>query len=117
MSLCTISIATCNITLEIMTPFYGGNKTRPRIDVTIGAKTFNWLFDNGAAVTCMCADSFRDSLQTYKPKLIREDQSCATANGSKMDSLGDFELPMTIRGKTISPFGSDGRSKRQLYQH
>jgi hypothetical protein len=64
MSLCTISIATCNKICEIMTPFYGGNKTRSRVNVTTGAKTFSWLYDTGAAVTCMSADSFRDSFKT-----------------------------------------------------
>jgi len=44
-----------------MMPFHGGNKVRPRINVTTGNKTFNWLFDTGAAITCMNADSFRES--------------------------------------------------------
>jgi len=53
LSLCAISIMTFNKLSEVMTPFYGGNKNRPRINVTTGEKTFNWLFDTGAAVTCM----------------------------------------------------------------
>jgi len=58
LSLCAISMVTFNKLSEIMTPFYGGNKIRPRINVTTGDKTFNWLFDTGAAVTCMNANSF-----------------------------------------------------------
>jgi hypothetical protein len=99
MSLCTISIATCNKICEIMTPFYGGNKTRPRINVTTGAKTFNRLFDTGAAIICMSADSFKDAFKTTRPKLLKQDQKCMAANGSKMNSLGVFEIPMTIRGE------------------
>jgi hypothetical protein len=82
-----------------MMPFYRGNKTRPWINVTNCAKTFNWLFDTGAAVTCMSADSFRDSFKTGKPKLIRKDHCCQSANGSKMHSLGVFEVPLTIPGQ------------------
>jgi hypothetical protein len=59
LSLCAISIVIINKCLEIMMPFYGGNKNQPRINMTTGEKTFNWLFDTGAAVTCMNANSFR----------------------------------------------------------
>ena len=99
MSLCTISIATCNKICEFMTPFYGGNKMRPRINVTTGEKTFNWLFDTGAAITCMSASSFREAFRTNKPKLIQKGAGCVAANGSKMNSLGVFDLPTTIRGR------------------
>jgi hypothetical protein len=52
LSLCTIFIATCNKLFEIMMPF-NGDKIRPRLAVKAGDKTFSWLFDTGAAVTCM----------------------------------------------------------------
>jgi len=58
MSLCAISIVTCNKLSEIVMPFYGGNKTHPRINMTTGNTTFNWLFDTGAAITFMNANSF-----------------------------------------------------------
>jgi hypothetical protein len=58
MSLCAVSIVTYNKLSEIMMPFHRGNKIRPRNNVTMGKKTFNWLFDTGAAITCMNADSF-----------------------------------------------------------
>jgi hypothetical protein len=44
LSLCTISIATCNKLFEIMTPF-NGDKITPRLAVRAGNKTFSWLFD------------------------------------------------------------------------
>ncbi len=62
MSLCTISIATCNKICEFMMPFYGGYKMRPRINVTTRQKTFNWLFDTGAAITYMSATSFLEAV-------------------------------------------------------
>ncbi len=40
-----------------MTPF-NGDKIRPRLAVRAGNKIFSWLFDNGAAVTCMNKESF-----------------------------------------------------------
>jgi hypothetical protein len=82
-----------------MTPFYGGNKNRPRINVTMGEKTFNWLFDTGAAITCMNANSFRQAFARKRPKLLHQGTGCVAANRSKMNSLGVFELPMTIRGR------------------
>jgi len=52
MSLCAVSIVTCNKLSEIMMPVHGGNKIRHRINVTTGKKTFNWLFDTGAVSRC-----------------------------------------------------------------
>jgi hypothetical protein len=49
--------ATCNKLFEIMTPF-NGDKIRPRLAIKAGDKTFSWLFDTGAAVTCMNKQSF-----------------------------------------------------------
>jgi len=72
MSLCAVSIVTYNKLSEIMTPFHGGNKTRPRINVTTGKTSFNWLFDTGAAITCMNADSFRDAFGYQKPRLVKK---------------------------------------------
>jgi hypothetical protein len=52
LSLCNILIATCNKLFEIMRPF-NGDKIRPRLTVEAGNKTFSYLLDTGAAVTCM----------------------------------------------------------------
>jgi hypothetical protein len=93
MSLCAVSIVTYKKLSEIMTPFHGGNKTRPRIT---GKTSFNWLFDTGAAITCMNADSFRDTFGHQKPRLVKKSAGCIAANGSKMESLGIFEIEMTI---------------------
>jgi hypothetical protein len=98
MSLCVNSIATCNKLCEIMTPLHG-DKKQPRINVTMGDTTFNWLFDTGAAITCMNANSFRQAFKNSKPKLITNRNGCVAANGSKMTLLGVFEIPMTIRGR------------------
>jgi hypothetical protein len=67
--------------------------------VTTGDKTFNWLFDTGAAITCMNANSFRQAFSGKRLKLLHQGTGCVAANGSKMFSLGVLELPMTIRGR------------------
>jgi hypothetical protein len=72
MSLFAVSIVTYNKLSEIITPFHAGNKIRPRINVTTGQKTFNWLFNTSAAITCMNADSFRESFGHSKPKLQKK---------------------------------------------
>jgi len=65
----------------------------------MGDTTFNWLFDTGAAITCMNANSFRQAFKNSKPKFITSRNGCVATNGSKMNPLGVFEIPMTIRGR------------------
>jgi Retroviral aspartyl protease len=90
---------TYNKLSEVMMPFHGGNKVRPRINVTMGNKTFNWLFDTGAAITCMNSDSFRESFGHQRPRLITNSAGCIAANGSRMESMGIYKIEMTIRGR------------------
>ena len=70
-----------------MTPFHG-DKKQPRINVTTGETTFNWLFDRGAAITCMNANSFRQAFKNSRPKKITNGNGCVATNGSRMNSLG-----------------------------
>jgi len=46
-----------------MTPF-NGDKVRPRITAKAGGQTFSWLFDTGASITCMSAQSFNAAFPT-----------------------------------------------------
>jgi hypothetical protein len=57
LSLCTVSIATCNKCFENILPFYG-DKIKSRISGTINTKNFSWVIDTGSAVTCMNINSF-----------------------------------------------------------
>ncbi len=78
-----------------MTPFHGRNKVRPRINVTTGNKTFNWLFDTGAAITCMNANSFRDSFGREKNLRALYDNETPTsgrATSSAWPTLGATTL-------------------------
>jgi len=70
--------------------------------VTTGKTNFNWLFDTGAAITCMNADSFREAFGHQKPRMVKKSAGCIAANGSRMESLGIFEIEMTIRGRKFT---------------
>ncbi len=98
LNLCTISIATCNKIFNLMTPF-NGDKIRPRVTARAGGKTFSWLFDTGASVTCMTANSFNAAFPQDKPRRVQNAQHCTTASGNKMHSLGIFEIDLEIKGK------------------
>jgi len=88
LSLCTISIATCNKLFEIMTPF-NGDKIRPRLVVRAGDKTFSRLFDTGAAVTCMNKQSFdmafghQERSLNLKAALLHQETKCFSMGCSK----------------------------------
>ncbi len=84
-----------------MTPF-NGDKIRPRLAVKVGDKTFSWLFDTGAAVTCMNKQSFDLAFGDCKPKQISKPQSCVAASGDKMSSYGVFEVDLFIKGKKFT---------------
>jgi len=60
---------------EIMKPF-NGDKIRPRLEVRAGKKSFSWLFDTGAAVTCMNKESSDLAFGHSNPKQISKPQSC-----------------------------------------
>jgi predicted aspartyl protease len=98
LNLCTISIATCNKIFNLMTPF-NGDKIRPRVTARAGGKTFSWLFDTGASVTCMTANSFNAAFPHDKPRRVLNAQHCTAASGNKMQSLGIFEIDLEIKGK------------------
>jgi len=98
LNLCTISIATCNKIFNLMTPF-NGDKIRPRVTARAGGKTFSWLFDTGASVTCMTANSFNAAFPHDKPRRVQNAQHCTAASGNKMNSLGIFEIDLEIKGK------------------
>jgi hypothetical protein len=47
----------------------------------------------------MNANSFRQAFKNSKPRLITNGNGCVAANGSKMNSLAVYEIPMAIRGR------------------
>jgi hypothetical protein len=98
LNLCTISITTCNKIFNLMTSF-NGDKIRLRVMARAGGKTFSWLFDTGASVTCVTAESFYAAFPFDKPRRVQNAQHCTAASGNKMNSLGIFEIDLQIKGK------------------
>jgi len=88
----------CNKIFNLMTPF-NGDKIRPRVTARAGGKTFSWLFDTGASVTCMTANSFNAAFPHDKPRRVQNAQHCTAASGNRMHSLGIFEIDLEIKGK------------------
>ncbi len=83
-----------------MTPF-NGDRIRPRVTARAGGKTFSWLFDTGASVTCMTAESFKAAFPHDKPRRVQNAQHCTAASGNQMNSLGLFEIDLQIKGKNF----------------
>ncbi len=84
-----------------MTPF-NGDLIRPRLAVRAGDKTFSWLFDTGATVTCMNKQYFDMAFGHTTPKQISKPQSCVAASGDRMSSYGVFEVDLFIKGKKFT---------------
>ena len=85
LNLCLASLMTCNKLYEIFAP---GEKVWPRINVKTGNQTTSWLFDTGAAITCMNSRSFNTAFWNQKPKKISNAQSCVATSGDAMNSIG-----------------------------
>ena len=67
LSLCTVSIATCNKLFENMTLFNGDHKDT-KIIGTVNGKNFYWKIDTGSAVTCMNINAFEAAFGKMKEK-------------------------------------------------
>ncbi len=67
LNLCLASLTTCSKIYDIFAP---GEKIRPRVNVRTGNQTMSWLFDTGAAITCMNSRSFNAAFGNQKPKKI-----------------------------------------------
>jgi hypothetical protein len=101
LNLCLASLTTCNKIYDIFTP---GEKIRPRVNVRTGSQTTSWLFDTGAAITCMNSRSFNAAFGNQKPKKRAKAQSCVTASGDAINSIGIYEIDLYIKGqKFIHP--------------
>jgi hypothetical protein len=70
LNLCLASLTTCNKIYDIFAP---GEKIRPRVNVRTGNQTTSWLFDTGAAITCM-----------------------------KLNSIGIYEIDLYIEGQKFT---------------
>jgi hypothetical protein len=71
LSLCTVSIATCNKLFENMTLFNGDHKDT-KIIGTVNGKNFYWKIDTGSAVTYMIINAFKTAFGKEKEDKQKE---------------------------------------------
>ena len=75
---------------------------RPRINCTVGGNTKDWLFDTGAARTCMGIDNFRKIFpQGKRPQIIPTDMKLSDAGGNDLGCLGKAIISFNILGRTF----------------
>ena len=84
-----------------MTPF-NGDRIRPRLTAKAVGKTFSWLFDMGASITCMTQASFNAAFPHQKPCRVQNSQHWTAASGDKLHSLGNFEIDLYNKGKKFT---------------
>jgi hypothetical protein len=99
LNLCLALLTTCNKLYEIFVP---GEKVRPRINVKTGNQTTSWLFDTGAAITCMNSQSLNAAFGNQRPRKISNAQSCVAASGDTMNSKGVYEVDLWIKGQKFT---------------
>jgi len=62
----------------------------------------SWLFDTGAAITCMNSQSLSAAFGMQKPRKISNPQSCVAASGDAMNSIGVYEVDLWIKGQKFT---------------
>ncbi len=96
---CVASFATCNKLFKIFAP---GEKVQLRINVKMWSQTMSWLFDTGAAITCMNSRSFNAAFGSQNPKKISNTLSCVATSGDAMNSIGVYEVDLWIKGQKFT---------------
>jgi hypothetical protein len=62
----------------------------------------SWLFDTGAAITCMNSQSFNAAFGSQKPRKILKAQSFVATSGDAMNSVGVYEVDLWIKGRKFA---------------
>ena len=102
MSLCSVSFATINNFSNQIGAVIGDYSVRPRIDVEVNSSTQSWLYDSGAARTCMNLEVFRKMFPRGNPRpcKVSDPRRLRDASGNDMGLFGIFIMNLTILGKT-----------------
>ncbi len=102
LNLCLASLTTCSKIYDIFAP---GEKVRPRVNVRTGNQTTSWLFDTGAAITCMNSRSFNSAFGNQKPKKIANACPEALFCGFKTKPKADgthAKIPVSKNGTGVA---------------
>ena len=103
LSLCAVSIATIKNVPTLMANYYGDN-IRPRVDVKLNNVTQSWLYNTGAARSCMNTQTFCKLFPNKTLNTRSRNSNSANlreAGGNSLGLYGIFTLPLTILGRTF----------------
>ncbi len=75
-----------------------GDKVWSRVNLRAGNQTTSWLFNTGAAVTCMSSRSFNMAFGQQKPWKVSNAQSCMDA----MNSIGVYKVYLLVKGRKFT---------------
>ena len=105
--MCTLSIAFFKNVGSIMSSKIGDSVTaanRPRVRVQVGDTTMSWLYDTGAAKSCISTEQFYslfpNGYQNF-PASGHALTGLKDAGGNSLNLYGIIPLNLTILGKTI----------------
>ena len=104
-----ISIVSCK-SISTLVATLNGETVRPRLKVKVNTKEFSWLYDTGAARTCistaMYKHMFPNGLKPSMTKLFTPGSlkklKLSDAGGNSLGLFGIFPMTMTILGKTFT---------------
>ena len=74
---------------------------RPFITLQHGGIQSTWLFDTGAAISCMSLKAFRTIPIKHRPKKIGEGCGAKGATGSSLIPVGQYLMPIRWNGKSV----------------
>ena len=105
--MCTLSIALFKNVSSVMSSKIGDSVTaanRPRVRVQIGDTTMSWLYDTGAAKSCISTEQFHSLFPNGYENFPASKHALAGLKDAGRNSLnlyGIIPLNLTILGKTI----------------
>ena len=107
MYMCTLSIALFKNVSSVMSSKIGDSVTaanRPRVRVQIGDTTMSWLYDTGAAKSCISTEQFHSLFPNGYENFPASKHALAglkDAGGNSLNLYGIIPLNLTILGKTV----------------
>ena len=110
MMFCSLSISMIknvsqSINFSVMSAL-GGDFDRPRVNVQINNVTMSWLYDTGAAKSCISTAQFYtlypNGCLDFIHKNYSHSKGLQDAGGHSLNLYGIVPLTLTILGKTIT---------------
>ena len=106
MTICSISTAFVkNVCANIIPKIAGDGDARPRVSVSINNTNMNWLYDTGAARSCISTKQFHSLFpnggqERFRPKKPT-DWGLLDAGGNSLGLYGVLPMTLNVLGKTF----------------